>query len=272
MARTRVLSRYLGWILLGLAVILIYVLRAILVPFFLALVFAFLTMPLVDRLARRLPRTLAAVVVFLVCFLGGAAAFVWFGMQLVHQVLALADYLTGFFQTHDLAQVVPFLRNSLPPLNLDWKSIAANASHYALQALRAASGAVIFLFSLFIVPVYSFYLLKDGHKLVADFKRMIPGSNRDDILAFLQEVNQILRNFVRGQITIAGLDGLLAMAGLTVLGVNYSILLGTFVALTALIPFIGKPLGFAPALIIACLCITAWAPWPAWRVYGWLSS
>lgn len=253
MANGNALTRNTGWILLGIGALAVYFLRLILVPFFLALAFAFITMPLVNRLSRRMPRTLAAVIVFFVCFIGGLAALFWLGDLLYHELLLFSESIARFFQTHDVQRLLPSIQRELPGLTIDWKSLFGGISRAVVQGVKAASGALFFIFSLFIVPLYGFYLLKDGPQLSAGFKHLLPKQNREDILAFLHEVNQILRNFVQGQLLIAACNGTEAIIGLAALGMDYSILLGTFIGATSLIPFLGKPLGFAPALLSAWL-------------------
>jgi len=240
------LGQHAGWILLVALLVGVYLLRLVLVPFFLALTIAFLAMPLANWLDRWLPRAWSALLAFAVFFLGSIGFLTWLGMTLYKEGAQLITFLEDFVRRHDLSAIAPWLQRQ----NLNWSRLLSGGIAYLFQGLQAAAGVLFFLLGFLIIPVYSYYLLKDGRQHLEDIQSMLPNQNRDEIVRFFREVHHILKNFIYGQMTIAGLEGAIAAIGFLILGVPYAILLGTFVGLTSLIPFLGPPLGFIPAILV----------------------
>jgi predicted PurR-regulated permease PerM len=241
-------NQNLGWIVFGAAFFILYQLRIALIPFFIALTFAYLTLPLVDRLEKRMPRVWAALIVFLIFLFGGAYLLFLLGSLLVDQIQNLYETLTRFFEQQDWSKYMPSFKKGLP---VDWKGLLSSLSSFLSKGLKAAESAAFLVLSVIVIPVYSFFLLRDGHQLAIDLKQMLPSQNKAEILSFLSEVNAILRNFIQGQLLIAGLNSLMAIIGLSIVGVRYSLLLGTLWGAGTLVPFVGHSIGVVVSLIMA---------------------
>lgn len=241
----------LGWIIFALALLLVYQLRIALIPFFIAFAFAYVTIPLVDLLERQMPRTWAALMVFFVFFLGGLLVLVVVGTSLVNQIQNLVENLFTFFENFDLGKTFPWLKPYLPSLQLDPKTVISSLSGVVGQGLKAAGSLAFILLSLLVIPIYSFYLLRDGHHLVSDLKHMLPSQNRAELLSFFSEMNTILRNFIQGQLLISSLNGVVAVIGLSILGVRNALLIGVFWGIASIVPFVGHGLGVTFSLIMA---------------------
>ena len=98
---------------------------------------------------------------------------------------------------------------------------------------------------------------------------MLSNQTPDKNDSLTKEVTQVLLDFIRGQLLIAGLNGLIAGLGFFILSIKHAFILGIVVGLMSLIPYLGPVLGFIPALIMAW--ITHHNPWYVVGVIGiWL--
>ncbi len=120
--------------------------------------------------------------------------------------------------------------------------------------LRGAFGFFGYLLGLLLVPIYLFYFLREGHKISESWSDYIPlkaSKFKDEVVGTLTEVNGYLISFFRGQMVVSMIDGALVAIALSFLGLPYALLIGVFLAILGLIPYIGNLLVMIPALLIA---------------------
>jgi len=109
---------------------------------------------------------------------------------------------------------------------------------------------------LIMVPVYLFFFLKDSAAIRRNWHHYVPlkaSHFKDELVDTLQEINGYLVSFFRGQVLVAAIDGILVGIALTLFGLPYGFLIGIFMALLGVIPYIGNILCLIPACIIAYL-------------------
>jgi predicted PurR-regulated permease PerM len=112
------------------------------------------------------------------------------------------------------------------------------------------------LLGMIMVPIYLFFFLKDSAAIRDHWHDYVPlkASHFKTVLVdTLQEINGYLISFFRGQIVVAAIDGLLVGIALTFFGLPYGFLIGIFMAILGVIPYIGNILCLIPACIIAWL-------------------
>jgi predicted PurR-regulated permease PerM len=133
--------------------------------------------------------------------------------------------------------------------------------------LTAGSTKVLGFLGLFIgmimVPVYLFFFLKDSVSIRAQWHHYVPlkaSRFKTSLVDTLQEINGYLVSFFRGQVLVAAIDGLLVGITLTIFGLPYGLLIGVFMAILGVIPYIGNILCLVPACIIAYLHAQGGAP------------
>lgn len=113
------------------------------------------------------------------------------------------------------------------------------------------------------VPVYLFFFLKDSAAIRAQWHHYVPlkaSRFKTELVDTLQEINGYLVSFFRGQMLVAAIDGILVGIALTVFGLPYGFLIGIFMAILGVIPYIGNILCLVPACIIAYLHAQGSAP------------
>lgn len=106
------------------------------------------------------------------------------------------------------------------------------------------------------VPVYLFFFLKDSAAIRNHWHDYVPlkaSRFKTELVATLQEINGYLISFFRGQVLVAAIDGILVGVALTIFGLPYGFLIGVFMAILGVIPYIGNILCLIPACIIAWL-------------------
>jgi predicted PurR-regulated permease PerM len=266
-----------GLLVLGAAATAVWLLASAwlaLVPFQVGLALAYMTLPLVNRLDRMLPRAMA---VALVILLELAAVIGFFGgliPPLGDQVSALAVALPD---TLDFQRLVGQLRawvSTLPPetqaLVLDGlqRVLALVRDNAALFAQRILSLVVLgsftvlewvgFLLGFLAIPTFLFAAMIDQPAGVRAINRALPQSVRADCWAVVRIVDRTLSSYLRGQLLRAAVFGAAVGAGTYVLdslsfyqGTGYPLVIGMLAGVTYLVPTIGWLLGAAPAVLLA---------------------
>lgn len=133
--------------------------------------------------------------------------------------------------------------------------------------LTAGSTKVLGLLGLVLgmimVPVYLFFFLKDSASIRTHWHDYVPlkaSRFKTTLVDTLQEINGYLVSFFRGQVLVAAIDGILVGIALTIFGLPYGLLIGIFMAILGVIPYIGNILCLIPACIIAYLHAQGTAP------------
>ncbi len=133
-------------------------------------------------------------------------------------------------------------------------AIAADIGKRVWLRLRGAFGFFGYILGMLMVPIYLYYFLREGHKISqtwADYLPLRASKFKDEVVGTLTEVNGYVISFFRGQMVVSLIDGALVAVALSLLGLPYALLIGVFLAILGLIPYIGNLMVMIPALIIA---------------------
>ena len=112
------------------------------------------------------------------------------------------------------------------------------------------------ILGMIMVPVYLFFFLKDSSSIREHWHDYVPLKNSEfktELVETLQEINGYLVSFFRGQVLVAAIDGFLVGTALTLFGLPYGFLIGIFMAILGVVPYIGSILCLIPACIIGYL-------------------
>lgn len=162
---------------------------------------------------------------------------------------ARARYPEEFVELRDRA--IQAVRENLPKL-------AGSVGKWLANAFDNVRSFLLFLLNLVFVPVFAFYLLVDFPKVKRGMRDMIPLPYREIVLARLQEVDQAVASFLRGQLTIAMVLAFINATGLVLIGVPLGLVLGITAGLANMIPYMSLVVGLLPATL---LC---WAEHGSW--------
>lgn len=260
-----------AWIGFGLAVLwLLWLLSPILAPFLLAAILAYICDPLVDRLENwRVPRSAGVLVVMLLL----AALFVLLALALVplvqQEALQLAERLPQAATMLD-EKLAPWLRErfgievqfdaaTLRQLLSENRDSVEELAKRLIASLKIGGLALIgLLANLLLAPVVMFYLLRDWKEILHRLESLIPLRWHDRSMKMLRDINAVLAEFLRGQISVMLLLAAYYSLGLWLAGVDFALPVGLLTGLLIFIPYVGYAAGLILALLVAALQFEGW--------------
>jgi predicted PurR-regulated permease PerM len=128
------------------------------------------------------------------------------------------------------------------------QNLTENLLRSILGFIPRAFNFGVTLFGILFVAVY---LMVDVRKVKATFLKTVPTHYRHDARDLWEAFGESLSRYLGGLVFVVMIQGVLATVALYLLGVRYAILLGVWVSLTAIIPYLGAFLGGIPAVIVA---------------------
>jgi len=248
--------------------LLAYALGQTIAPFIVALLLAYILNPAVEALKRRGVPKAFAVVGFAVLILALAAGTL-FGTVLVvkSEIHTLIDNLPSYIETFRV-RYFPAVREYLDLGDMELDEVYAQVKdsllHLSPQSYTSALGYIgaffagtvnifISIAALLLIPVLMVYILMDFDKMRSSLLRVLPGTYREDIVSKLRQVEAVLRDFVKGQLVVALVLGVLYSIGLTLAGVDMPLLVGMGAGLGNLVPYLGTTLGVIVSIILVLL-------------------
>ena len=261
--------RTLSWLgLLALAVGLLWLLSPVLLPFFLGMAIAYLLDPAVVWLEKWGPhRTLATLIIMMLFAVVVAGALALLLPVLERQLFGMVQKLVEA-ATNAYNWALPYIEKELREARLS-SSGAPNAGEIAGKVAGWAGGAAAGLWSgglavvnilslLVITPVVTFYMLRDWPKIVERIDSWLPRDHAPLVRGLVHKIDVRLAGFVRGQALVCLLMGMFYAIGLTIVGLNYSLLMGLLIGLLTFIPVLGAAIGAVISLTIAAVQFHDW--------------
>ena len=153
-----------------------------------------------------------------------------------------------------IEDLISWLQQSLP-------GILGTIGGFLQRSVGGFLGVAGVAVSLFLVPLFLFFFLKDSATFAKEWRQYIPlpeSPLRNEVASLLEEINGYLVRYFRGQFTVSLIDGVLIGSALFVMGLNFALLIGLAVGLLALIPYVGLTLCWIPAVLIAVAQFGDW--------------
>jgi predicted PurR-regulated permease PerM len=229
----------------------------ILLPLGLAVLVALVLEPVVAFLERRGFRrstsTLVVLVLAVILFLSFWSFVFNQTANFVHDLPAKFSEANGAIlkQSEGMPALHNWMQKNLPLIQQDVPRYSAEIISRILAPVGSALG---FILGFGFVPIYVFYFLADQDHLTKKWKDYVPvraGRVRTEIIAVLEEIIQSLVSYLRGQVIVAGCNGVLTFIGLTLIGVPNSLVLGVIAGALSIVPFLGIIASIIPALVLA---------------------
>lgn len=267
-ARKLVVSTYFQYIALAVGIILLVSfvrqISGVLLTFLAAGVLAYALNPLVRRLeGLRVPRALAVLGVFVVLILVTVVTLLLIIVPAVGQVQVVVrspqDLVDQVIDQVNRLQNLPYVGQYMAGLDQDriLQLLKANAPS-AQQLANVATGVIggvfgVFgtVFNLLLMVLVSIYLLLEREKITRALLGTIPETVREQSLELFYAVEQSLVKYLRGQLLLCALMGVIGWAIMFFTIGKYALPVGAWVAATEIIPVIGAFLGAVPAVAIA---------------------
>ena len=246
------------------AAILLYLLGPVLTPFLIGAGLAYLGDPLADWLeARRLSRTAAVVIVFggMVLIVVAAVAVLLPLLQHQLQVLIakLPDYL-DWFQRHALPWLQSRMGTAEPGLDMEtvkrtvvehWQQLGGLGTQIVGAVTRSWLTMLGWLANLVLVPLVTFYLLRDWDVSIRRIGELLPRRIAPTVERLARDCDEVLGHFLRGQLTVMFALAVVYSLGLWWVGIELALLIGLFAGLVSFVPYLGFILGVVAAGIAA---------------------
>jgi predicted PurR-regulated permease PerM len=282
----------LGWLLYNA----ISYLRPVLVPVAIGAILAYLLEPLVEWLeSRRLSRIMSVITVFTVSLAIVTGILIYTIPAMVNQAQQFAANMPEYteraqtlfnntiekarhfselpifqrpddpqsratifsgYLVHAIDQGALWLQQKLP-------DIAVAIGTFLQESIGGFLGVFGFLVSLVLVPIFLFFFLKEGHAIAENWSNYLPlraSPLKREIVSLLNEINNYLINFFRGQLLVSLIDGfLIGVSLLLIVRLEFSLVIGLMVGFLGFIPYFGMMICWIPAVIIAAAQFGDWA-------------
>lgn len=255
-------SRQLLWFVGGLIAFLalIWLFNAILAPFVIGMAIAYFLDPVCDRLERvGMSRTLATLVVTLLFVIGLALLVALIAPLVVSEVIQLAGQLPAWFESlrAQLGELAQSLQSRVDPLVMErvrsvlvgsQERLASWATSLARDVLSGGFALFNVVSLLLITPIVAFYLLRDWDRLIAEGDKLLPPAYAETIREQVREVDRTLSGFVRGTGTVCIVLGTYYALGLTLVGLDFGLVIGITAGLISFVPYLGATLGLVASV------------------------
>ena len=243
----------------------LYLLAPILMPFFAAALLAYLGDPLADKLEKKFSRTLSVSIVFIALF-SILTIVAFFVLPLLAQQISYLIHKMPVYIDYIQHNVVPLLAeksgfdSSLVDFDLIKKLFTA---HYAqagglvsqLVSSVASSGLILLalIANMVLIPVVTFYLLRDWDVLMARIDELLPRKYQPVISKLAKESDEVLAAFLRGQFMVMLALGVIYSTGLWFVDLKLALLIGMIAGMVSFVPYLGFIVGIVAASIAMLL-------------------
>ena len=241
-------------VLVLLACAFLWFIRDLVTIVFVSILLAAIIDPVADWFsARHLPRGLAVITIYF--FIAGLLA-----LSIILLVPALSQEVTqvvGTLQSGSLIQYAGHLRDLSTQYGLQTNINSALASLQSglestftsiFSTLRAA---VVSTVTVFVVLVLAYYMVVEDEAARRSFRHVAPEEYQPYIVSLLSKIQKKVGSWMRGQLLIALIVGVVVYLGLLLLGVHYALLLALIIGACELIPYIGPVVSAVPAVVLA---------------------
>jgi predicted PurR-regulated permease PerM len=252
------------WLVLALIALggwLVYLLSPVLMPFVFSAILAYLGDPLTDKLETfKLSRTQSVLVVFSVMSLVLALVLFLLIPQLEVQIANFLGSLPAYAEKIN-GVILPWLDSrfgiTLKPIEINeiinivknhWQK-AGGIAATTMSSISHSGGVIVgFLMNLVLIPVVTFYLLRDWDILVAKIYGLLPRRITPTTAKLAGEVDTVLSAFLRGQFYVMLALGCIYSLGLWIVGLDFALLIGMLAGLVSFVPYLGAIVG----IVVAC--------------------
>ena len=248
---------------------LVYRLAPVITPFAVSAGLAYLGDPMVDRLERlhffrwQVSRTASVVIVFLLMTAVFALVLLILIPLLTEQVRHLVKRVPEIVEWL-ASTALPWLqaRLGLDSSSFETGNLVQAAKDYwreaggaALSVLgtvsRGGQAALNWVMNLVLIPVVTFYLLRDWDRLVEGVRLLLPRSVEPTVSQVSKEIDEVLGAFIRGQLLVMIALGTIYALGLWAVGLDLAFIIGILAGLLSIVPYLGTFLGVVAAVVAA---------------------
>jgi predicted PurR-regulated permease PerM len=256
-SQTNVVKVDISWNLLiklavaALVVWLAYILRDILFLVFVVFIFVAAVDPTIKQMQRKMSRTLAVTFFFLILVLALGAGVWLFVPRVIDQITNLIKQAPEIID-----QVRPFLTNVQSEqinslLDNASQGLAGSAKTVSTNIWQAVAGVFGGIAALVTALVLAFYILLEEKAARLFFHNVLPPNRYDAVYQTIRKISEQMGSWIRGQVTVMAIVGLLNVLCYWAIGVPSPLPLGIWSGLLELVPYVGPVLGVLPGVVVA---------------------
>lgn len=255
---------------------LVNVLRDVLLPFLVAWLVAYILEPFVQynrRLLRVRGRVLPVFITLFEMCLVLVMLGIFFIPSIIDEMNQVAVLVRGYATGSTAIPFIPQAFHDFLREYIDFESISNELTGKDLRSIISAVGGVlssgvsfiIGLFNWFIVILYVVFIMLDYEKLLNGFRHLVPPKYRQSAFKIGNDVKDSMNHYFRGQALVAFIVGILFSIGFLIVGIPLAIVLGLFIGLLNLVPYL-QLISIVPTTLL-CLVYTAnsdagfWETW-----------
>jgi len=247
----------------------LWLLHDILLPFVAGIALAYVLAPLADRVERLgINRTVAALLVVSVLVVALIALMLLLVPLLLQQGSALISNIPGYFKR---------VKELIVDANLSWLNwlgaaetgktasdlvgqVATWLLSFSYSLWTGGKALVSFASVLIVMPVVTFYLIRDWHAMIDRVDSWVPVRQRDTVRQLGREIDAAIGGFLRGQFGVCLVLGCYYAIGLMLVGLDFALLIGLIAGVITFVPYIGSMTGLMIAVSVAIAQF-----WPDWK-------
>lgn len=234
----------------------LYLIKEILVILFVSIIFASAVDPWVDKMqTKKIPRWLSLLLIYIILFAIIFLAVYALIPPLTEQALQLAEnfpnYFTKLGETYAGLQSFSLEHGLMDNLNEGIASIKNNifgAVGPVVSTVFSIFGGIV---SFFIILVITFYMTIEESALKRSLGFILPDRYQPFVLQVINKIQKQIGNWLKGQLILCLLMGLMSYVGLLILGINYALVLAFLVVIGEFIPYVGPIIASIPAIFLA---------------------
>lgn len=246
-----------GWV--------VWLLGPVLTPFVLAALLGWLGDPMVDRLERRgRSRAVAVTLVFLLMTLLLALVLIILVPMIERQIVTLIDSLPAY-RAWLLGTALPWIEQRtgyelvtwldterlIELVRGHWQEAGGIAAAMLGYLSRSGFALLAVVINLVLVPILTFYFMRDWDLLVERCASLVPRDHLDTVTRLAIETSDSLGGFLRGQFLVMLAQGAIYAVGMSLVGLRLGLLIGMIAGLISFIPYLGATVGIVLALVAA---------------------
>ncbi|MDV7758073.1 AI-2E family transporter [Liquorilactobacillus mali] len=241
----------------------VVVFSTIIPPVIVGLILYYLINPLVKLLEKYVKRTWIIVIIYVIILalliFGGIELIIAARNQAIDLVKHFPDILQSFEKNVDsVTSNFPYvneLKQLQDSLNLSSTKISKFIESYLQSGAKGFGGVFSIISTLLLAvitgPIIAFFLLQDKEKFFKTGKKLIPPVFRADFTEFAKIVDQQIGGYLKGQIAVSAILGIMYWPCFMVMGIKYAGTLALVAGILSIVPYIGSFAAFVPGLIIA---------------------
>lgn len=245
--------RSVFFIIIGLLVLgFLFIERAILTPFILAAIFAYIFNPIVNFFYHKLkiPRTLSVILIYISIISIILTSGVVFSNRAVDESDALRKEALSI--TKSAKNQIRNLPEWIKPTVSDTLSTFEKSTTFSYPSVFSFFPEVFSRLLSFVIFLFAaFYFLKEGRNMVDKGLHFVPNEYKIEVDILTRKINSILGGYLRGQIFLVIFVSVVLFIFLTILGVKFSLILAIFSGFAEIVPIIGPIVATSVAAVVA---------------------